>query len=168
MLTIKAPIELKSRGDFITCDDSFPDRITANYGLIGNEIGSEELLHMAATPPEIYIASGDLMTVAGNTMINSRNEEKLSIVNNVLNRILISDRIELTYQDRAYITDVLHKLGIKDDRRFMEQIRQEMNDYHSKQRLMELSLFQEVRQESERTREELLTLREQETQLLRI
>ncbi|MBQ8970667.1 MAG: hypothetical protein IJ073_05065, partial [Lachnospiraceae bacterium] len=161
MLTIKAPIELKSRGDFITCDDSFPDRITANYGLIGNEIGSEELLHMAATQPEIYIASGDLMTVAGNTMINSRNEEKLSIVNNVLNRILISDRVELTYQDRAYITDVLHKLGIKDDRRFMEQIRQEMNDYHSKQRLVELSLFQEVRQESERTREELLTLREQ-------
>ena len=163
MLTIKAPIELKSRGDFITCDDSFPDRITANYGLIGNEIGSEELLHMAATPPEIYIASGDLMTVAGNTMINSRNEEKLSIVNNVLNRILISDRVELTYQDRAYITDVLHKLGIKDDRRFMEQIRQEMNDYRSKQRLIELSLSEGTGRETERMREELLTLRERIT-----
>ena len=123
MIMIKAPIELKVRSDLMHGYDAFGERIAGNYSLIGLEIGEEELLHMVNSPPEIYLADTGSTTIGGNTFISSRNEEKYNIVNNMLNRILLSVDGELTYQDRTYITDALHKLGIKDDRKFMNEVR---------------------------------------------
>lgn len=128
MITLKAPVELKTRTDFVRDHEGFGERIAANYTLMGLEIGAEELLHIAAFPPEIYLAEGDSTTIVGNTMIESRNEEKLNVINNMLNRIMLSVNAELSYQDRAYITDTLYKLGIKDDRKFMHEVRQMMNE----------------------------------------
>ena len=88
MITLKAPIELKNRTDFVHDNESFPERITGNYGLMSSGIGAEELLHLLSTPPEIYISEGDAVTTMGNTLVQSHNEEKLNIINNVLNRIL--------------------------------------------------------------------------------
>lgn len=128
MITLKAPIELKNRTDFIHDNDTFSERITGNYELMSSGIGSEELLHLLSTPPDIYIAEGDAVTAMGNTLIQSRSEEKLNIINNVLNRILFSTEASLTYQDRAYITDALYKLGIRDDRKFMNEVRRLMEE----------------------------------------
>ena len=101
MITLKAPIELKTRTDFIKDHESFGERIAGNYSLIGIEIGEEELLHIVNSPPEIYIAEGGATTIVGNTLISSRNEEKLDIINNMLNRMMLSVNTELSYQDRA-------------------------------------------------------------------
>ncbi|MCR5409839.1 MAG: hypothetical protein K6E90_02545, partial [Lachnospiraceae bacterium] len=128
MITLKAPIELKTRADFIKDSNAFSERITGNYSLLGVEIGAEELLHIVSSPPEVYIAEGNQTTIVGNTLVSSRNEEKLDIINNMLNRIMLSVNAELTYQDRAYITDALYKLGIRDDRRFMSEVRRMMNE----------------------------------------
>ena len=130
MMTIKAPIELKVRTDFMKGYDSFGERIAGNYALMGLEIGEEELLHMVSAPPEIYLADAGSTTIGGNTFISSRNEEKYNIVNNMLNRILLSVDGELTYQDRTYITDALYKLGIKDDRKFMNEVRTMIEESH--------------------------------------
>ena len=130
MITIKAPIELKVRSDLAKGYDAFGEKIAGNYALMGLEIGEEELLHMVSSPPEIYLMDGGSTTVGGNTFISSRNEEKYSIINNMLNRILLSVNGELTYQDRAYITDALHKFGIKDDRKFMTEVRKMINESH--------------------------------------
>ena len=128
MITLKSPIELKTRTDFIKDTESFGERIAGNYALMGLEIGAEELLHIVNSPPEIYVAEGGATTIVGNTLISSRNEEKLDIINNMLNRIMLSVNTELSYQDRAYITDVLYKTGIKDDRKFMSEVRRIMNE----------------------------------------
>ena len=128
MITLKAPIELKNRTDFVHDNESFSERITGNYGLMSSGIGAEELLHLLSTPPEIYISEGDAVTTMGNTLVQSHNEEKLNIINNVLNRILFSTEASLTYQDRTYITDALYKLGIRDDRKFMNEVRRFMEE----------------------------------------
>ena len=130
MMTIKAPIELKVRTDLTHGYDAFGERIAGNYALMGLEIGEEELLHMVSSPPEIYLMDGGSVSVGGNTFISSNNEEKVNIVNNMLNRILLSVDGELSYQDRVYITDALHKLGIKDDRKFMTEVRKMIEDSH--------------------------------------
>ena len=44
MITLKAPIELKNRTDFVKDHEAFGERIAGNYSLIGLEIGAEELL----------------------------------------------------------------------------------------------------------------------------
>ncbi len=158
MLTLKAPIEIKSRTDFIKDRESFNERITGNYALMGMEIGPEELLHIVTTPPEIYIAEGEMTTVAGNTVINSRNEEKLSIINNALNRILVSVDTPLTYQDRTYITDVLYKLGIRDDRKFMNEVRRIFNETQLTDRFLNDFFIQSLDDNAEEVRRETLEL----------
>lgn len=158
MLKLRAPIEIKSRRDFVHDNEGFYDRISGNYSFLGRDIGSEELLHIANTPPEVYLAEGDLTTVSGNTVINSRNEEKLEIINNVLNRIVVSADANLTYQDRAYITDVLYKMGIKDDRTFMNEVRRIINETREEDRLINMFLMGNTLVEGDHINEELLSL----------
>ena len=123
MLILKAPIELKNRSNFIQADDSFYNRISANYSLMGSDITNTDLLHAVTSPPEIFISEGDITTVSGSTFINNKNEEKLSIFNNLLNRILVNAEMPFTYQDRVYISDVLYKIGIRNDALFMNEVR---------------------------------------------
>ena len=137
MITLTAPIELKSRRDFVRDRESFYERVMANYSLAGLEIGSEELLHMVSSPPEIYIAEGGASTIVGNTLIQSRNEEKLEVINNLLNRIMLSVTSPLTYQDRAYITDALYKIGIKDDRMFMSEVKRMIDESRIQQEFID-------------------------------
>lgn len=113
---------MKNRTGFVRDYSLLHEKITSGYSLLGREVTSEDLMHLVTTPPEIYIAEGQVTTVAGNTVMNSRNEEKVTIINNMMNRILLSMEAPLTYQDRTYITDVLHSLGIRNDMRFMEEV----------------------------------------------
>ena len=120
MLTISAPIEIKAKTSYINDPEAFYHRIVAGYSLMETKVNEEDLLHIASTPPEIYVSEGEGMTSVINQ--NQRNEvnlQKVDILNNVLNRIMASATVELTYQDRVFITDALYKLGVKDDRKFM-------------------------------------------------
>ena len=121
MLTISAPIEVRAKSTYIRDPEAFYHRIVGNYSLMENRIDEEDLLHIASTPPEIYVQEGEGMTSI--LQYNERNEtnlNKVDILNNVLNRIVASADVNLTYQDRVFITDALYKLGVKDDRRFMK------------------------------------------------
>ena len=120
MLTISAPIEIKAKTSYINDPEAFYHRIVGNYSLMETKVDEEDLLHIASTPPEIYVSEGEGMTSVINQ--NQRNEvnlQKVDILNNVLNRIVASATVELTYQDRVFITDALYKLGVRDDRKFM-------------------------------------------------
>ncbi|MCR5790488.1 MAG: hypothetical protein K6G83_11435 [Lachnospiraceae bacterium] len=144
--------------DFIHDSSLFESRIAGNYDLMGTEFGEEELLHLLTTPPEIYIAEGGVQTTLGQTFLSSRHEEQLSIINNVLNRIMISGNASLTYQDRAFITDVLYKLGIRDDKRFMAQVYRSMRQVRDERRFLELYLTEGLETKTEGVREELRSL----------
>ena len=158
MITLKAPIELKNRTDFVKDHEAFGERIAGNYSLIGLEIGAEELLHIVSSPPEIYVAEGGATTIVGNTLFTSRNEEKLDIINNMLNRIMLSVNTELSYQDRAYITDALYKIGIRDDRKFMSEVRQMMEESRLEEEFINDYLAVSLDQENTELRRETLEL----------
>ncbi len=158
MITLKAPIELKTRTDFVKDHESFGERIAGNYSLIGLEIGAEELMHIVNSPPEIYVAEGGATTIVGNTLISSRNEEKLDIINNMLNRIMLSVNTELSYQDRAYITDALYKIGIKDDRKFMNEVRRMMSESSLEENFINEYISVTLDRENTELREQTLEL----------
>ena len=158
MMTIKAPIELKVRTDLLHGYDAFGERIAGNYALMGLEIGEEELLHMVSSPPEIYLADGGSTTIGGDTFVISKNEEKYSVINNMLNRILLSVDSNLTYQDRTYITDALHKLGIRDDRRFMHEVRNMIRESHLEEDFLDHYFEMTMAGESRELREQTLEL----------
>ncbi len=121
MLTILAPLEIKAKTSYIRDPESFYHRIVGNYSLMETHIDQEDLLHITATPPEIYVSEGEGMTsILSQNERNETNINKVNILNNVLNRIVVSADANLTYQDRVFITDALYRFGIRDDRRFME------------------------------------------------
>ena len=121
MLMLSAPLEIKAKTTYLRDPEAFYHRIVGGYSLMAAHIDEEDLLHISSTPPEIYVMEGGGMTsVLSNNQSNEININKVNILNNVLNRILLSTDMDLTYQDRVFISDTLYKLGIKDDRKFMK------------------------------------------------
>lgn len=122
MLTVKAPIELKCHTNMVSSWEKFYHRISGNYEVMSSGIDHEDLLHVMSVPPEVYIGDGDMTSLVNNTRIQNNQETKLEIINNLLNRITLTEQADLTYQDRVYITEVLNKLGIRNVSRFMDQV----------------------------------------------
>ncbi|WP_029322092.1 hypothetical protein [Butyrivibrio sp. AE3004] len=120
MLKILSPIEIKAKTSYIRNPEAFYYRIIGSYSLLESGISKEDLLHISTTPPEIYVSEGEGMTsILNRSESNTTNLQKVEVLNNVLNRIVASADVNLTYQDRVFITDALYKLGIRDDRKFM-------------------------------------------------
>ena len=124
MLTVKAPIELKCRAGIVPSYEGFARRITGNYEMMSAAVTGEDLLHLVTEPPEVFFAEGSVSTIINQTNINQNQENKLEILNQLLNRITVDSGLHMTYQDRVYITDMLQKLGIKNVQQFMHQVTQ--------------------------------------------
>ena len=141
MLTILAPIDIKAKSTYFKDPEAFYHRIIGNYSLMETRVTSEDLLHITATPPEIYVSEAEGMTsILSTSERNETNINKVDILNNVMNRILVSADVGLTYQDRVFITDALYKMGIRDDRRFMKSFYQMAQETKNTNTLINLYL----------------------------
>lgn len=126
MLTITGPIKLNCREQMKTMSDNLHHKIMSNYRLMPVELRQEELLHMVTSPPEVYLAADENMTVINTNTVFDNKEIKIDVMNNLLNRLSVRNQFELTYQDKVYIETVLRKLGIKNTISFMEEIKKKM------------------------------------------
>jgi hypothetical protein len=122
MLTIKAPIETALRNDLTASGDAFCEKIRGNYLQLGSYVDEADLMHLVTQPPEIFLMNGGMTSVTENVGVENTQIRKVEIINNLVNRILVSADAELSYQDRVYITNILHQLGIRDERQFMHQV----------------------------------------------
>ena len=122
MLILKEPIKLKILVPMVHALDGFGERIRGNYSLMQAEYRREELFHLMCQPTELYLQEGGMTTFA----IQDRNEDdrqlRLSLVHNLLNRLIMADSIGLTYQDAVYVQIMLGKLGVKNVSEFMGQL----------------------------------------------
>ena len=122
MLSIKAPIETVLKSDFLQTNESFCQRILGNYEQLGQRIFPEDLMHVVTQPPEIFLVGGDAPQFMNQTDVKNIQIQKVEVLNQLLNRILIAADGHITYQDEVYITNVLHKFGIKNQQEFMHQV----------------------------------------------
>lgn len=123
MLTIKAPISLNCTKQVLTAGEDFSQKILGNYELFSTDIDSEDFIHLLSQPAEVYLAEQEGgVSLFSNTNIETKNIQKATIINNMFNRLLLTEQVDLTYQDRVYITDVLHKLGIHNTIGFMNEV----------------------------------------------
>ena len=121
MLTITAPIKTVLDQDLCKSNEAFAMRIIANYDQMGETLDREDLFHVVTQPPEIFLMGGGESSFLSETEVHNTQHKKVEIINNLMNRILVSADGGLTYQDEVYITNVLHKLGISDERTFMKK-----------------------------------------------
>lgn len=138
MLTIKAPLELTCNPSMISSQEAFYHRVVGNYEVMSCGLDREDLLHVMTAPPEIYLEESGMTSLVQNTKILNHQEQKLTIINNLLNRIAVMEDVQLTYQDRVYITDVLQKLGIQDVKQFMHQVTQLKQETQTTEQLISL------------------------------
>ncbi len=162
MLTISAPIEIKAKSTYLKDPEAFYHRIIGNYSLMETSLSREDLLHVTATPPEIYVSEAEGMTsILSRNERNETNINKVDILNNVMNRIVVSADANLTYQDRVFITDALYRLGIRDDRRFMENFYQIAQETRNTNTLINLYL-----ERGERLREVVESIEQSQQRIL--
>ena len=123
MLKLKTPIGLVNRNITSKSVDGFFNRINGNYELINSSIDPEDLLHVYTQPPEVFLAEGDTTNIFNSNLnVENKQIQKLEILNNLINRILLSDNASFTYQDKVYISSIFHKLGIKDEHNFLSRV----------------------------------------------
>ena len=122
MMTIHTPIELTVNPSMLQLHDNFTERISGNYKILGARLEPEDMLHFLSGPPEIYLAEGGMTSLVNNQNNVENRTLKMDVINNVLNRILVSDTYHMTYQDEVFITSILKKIGVTDVREFIRQV----------------------------------------------
>ena len=122
MLTIKAPIEIAYRNDLTASGDAFCEKIRGNYLQLGHYVDDADLMHLVTQPPQVFLMNGGMTSFTDNTSVENTQIRKVEVINNLVNRILVSADASLSYQDKVYITNVLHQLGIRDERKFMNEV----------------------------------------------
>jgi hypothetical protein len=125
MITLKKPIKLQTVRHLTTSEmsaDSFYQRTLQNYSLINTQFTAENLFFLVNSPPEIPEFSDGMTQISVQNNVSNSRDFMLNILNNVVNRILLSDTHNFTYQDEIYISSVLRKIGITDVSQFMRQV----------------------------------------------
>lgn len=121
MLTIKEPIGLITRAGMTALTGAFDERIRGNYGLMAANFTPKELLYLLVNAPETPVPGDSLTSITVDHRTENRQEILLEVVNNIVNRVLLSDNSQTTYQDRVYVDMALRKLGIENTALFFSQ-----------------------------------------------
>lgn len=123
-MILKKPIQLNMGLPPLTISTVFEEKLLSNYELMPSRITPKELLYLTTAPAELPEDLGGMTTIAVNNSQNNVHQLSLNVVNNVVNRLLLSQEQNFTYQDRVYVSTVLHKLGVTDVNQFMRQVRE--------------------------------------------
>lgn len=164
MLTIKPPISLHCQTELTALHPDMEEKIRSNYSLMNDSIRREELLYLTTSSPDMYFSEGSNTNVLNEITTQSRQEFRLEVINNLVNRIMLSNTENFSYQDSVYISNVLRKIGITDVNSFMKQVsllqsetRQtnKLIDLYEDNRQLLMKLFeQDGKKESENKKQE--------------
>lgn len=156
MLTIKSPIQIRCKSPMETIHRDFSEKIIGNYTIMNSRLRKEELLYVTTQAPEVYFAEGNSISILNDVDITSNQEIKLDMINNLINRILVSGTNNFSYQDSVYISSVLRKIGITDVNNFMKNVhrlqeeKRENNkliNIYEEQKNLLMSVFEQAREE---------------------
>ena len=147
MLTMGEPLKLQTAKPMETLGDAFTERITGNYQLLEEHMTPTDMLHFIAAPPELYTQEAGMAPLVNHYSMAETQNVSMKLINNVLNRILVSDTYQLTYQDRVFIENILNKIGVTDVQEFVRQVsrmkeetrntRELLRLYHSDSQIMQ-------------------------------
>lgn len=148
MLTVRPPIQLKLKSSLSGANTHFRERMEGNYQLMRVSIQPEDLLHLISQPPEVYLDESGMTSLVNTANLYQNQEINLEIINNVMNRVLLSDRYSITYQDQVFISSVFRKLGVTNVQEFMSRFVSMKEETKNRQELMNLywNHLEELRQ----------------------
>lgn len=131
-LTIKSRITPITQGA-----EGFALRIMGGYRFFGCRITPRDLIHMAVTPYEVFVEQGQSLTLVEQN-INLRQQMKAELAGQLINRLLLDRKTGDTYQNRAFISVVLQKLGIRNKDEFIRDVKKSIGLEQETAKLLEL------------------------------
>ena len=138
MLTMGEPLKLQTAKPMETLGDAFTERITGNYQLLEEHMTPTDMLHFIAAPPELYTQEAGMAPLVNHYSMAETQNVSMKLINNVLNRILVSDTYQLTYQDRVFIENILNKIGVTDVQEFVRQVSRMKDETRNTRELLRL------------------------------
>lgn len=121
MLTLKEPIKLNCINDILTVPQEMNEKILANYIILAAQFSAEDLLFLLGSEMGLPDDMGMTTTIAVENDNNITQKLDIEVINNVVNRVLLAESTNFTYQDEVYISMVLQKMGIRDVKLFMSE-----------------------------------------------
>lgn len=139
MIKLKNISQINKDDISVLKSESFYNRIINNYSIMNEDIEAKDLLHMVTMPSDVFLAEGDTTNIfnQNNTTLNLQ-KQKIEVLNNLVNRILISHTEGFTYQDSVYITNVLKKLGVNNSQQFMKKVETLINENNNTKEQIDL------------------------------
>lgn len=141
MLTINPPLTLVCSQNRMKLHEDLNEKILGNYQQMSESVRREELLFLTTQPPEVYFQEDGGTSILTEVNSTANQEIRLDVVNNLVNRIMLSGTTNFSYQDSVYISNTLRKLGITDVSNFMKQVRNLQEE--KKENIRLLSLYEE-------------------------
>lgn len=105
---------------------------------MGAQLDETDLLHVVTQPPQLFLMNGGMTSIVSNANVENNQIKKVDIINNLINRITISADAQLSYQDRTFITNILHKLGIRDERKFMKEVYKKTDEIKQRNEVVDI------------------------------
>lgn len=136
VLILKQPIKFQSLKRIGILSDSFGEKIRWNYCFFTTKIEKEDLFYLLSIPPEIDANKEKLITIQKEFKFYKKQEIIIQVLNNLLNRIILAKK--LSYQDMAYITIVLSKLGIVPNCHFLSKVKEIIAEIENTDTLIKL------------------------------
>ncbi len=138
MLTMGEPIKLKTGTVMGTLGDGFAERISGNYQMLEERMTPTDMLHFVSAPPEMYVEEAGMAPLVNNNRALNIQNVNMQLINNVLNRILLTEHIDMTYQDRVFVENILNKIGVTDVQEFIRQVNRMKQEVHNTRELLTL------------------------------
>lgn len=123
MLTMGKPMRLICERPMGRQGEMFGERIRGNHQQIRGHFDPVDILHFLSAPPEVYLAENGMTVLVNQQDRREIQNFELSLVNNLLNRVLVSGHMMFTYQDRVFVENILKKLGVWDVQGWIGQVR---------------------------------------------
>lgn len=158
MLILKSPLQLRTITPMKLNSERMMERIANNYQMMSLSISPEDLLHMTTLQPEVYVAIENENHLLVENQLVQKNETKIEMINQLLNRLQLYHTPMFSYQDEVFVSSVLQKLGITNVEEFMKQISQ--NEIRNEQSLELIEKYYVNEMELKRNVEEVLSKNE--------
>ena len=136
MLTIREPLPLRTARPMIRLSPSFHEKIETNYDTMAGSLKEEELLYLMEEAPQINVWGGGQFQITQSRTDNRKNVT-IQTINQVLNRLLLWNEVNVTYQDQVYIERQLRRMGVHEVSAFLKQVRENCREYRDIYRLTE-------------------------------
>ena len=121
MLTVREPLFLKTARPMTRLSPVFGEKIERNYDMAVRPATGEELLYLMEEAPLITVVEGSRIQMT-QSHTDNRKHVAIQTVNQVLNRLLLWNEVNFTYQDQIYIERQLRRMGIRDVPSFLKQV----------------------------------------------